>query len=183
MDFLELVKEKRYSVRKFKTDKIEKEKLDYILEAGRLAPTAANFQPQRILVIQSEEGLEKVKECTRYQFGAPCVLLVCFDNTTCWKSSQNGNRNGGDVDTSIVLTHIMLAAADQGLGSTWVGAFSHDKARELFNIPEYLQPVAMLPVGYATDDYLPNPWHTKRFELGHTTFFETFDGITEGEKH
>ncbi len=82
MDFLQLAKEQRYSVRKFKADKIEKEKLDLILEAGRIAPTAANFQPQRILVIDSEEGLTKLKTCTPYHFNAPLALLICYDYET-----------------------------------------------------------------------------------------------------
>ena len=182
MSFLELAKEKRYSVRKFKSQPVEKEKLDLILEAGRIAPTACNYQPQRILVIENETALEKLKQCTGCHFDAPLALMICYDQTTVWKNKTNGTI-GGDVDASIVTTHMMLEIADLGLATTWVGAFNHQKARELFDIPEYLVPVALLPVGYAADEVGPHPWHFKRFETDHTVFYNSFDGVTEGEAH
>lgn len=182
MNFLELAKALRYSVRKFKAQAVEKEKLEYILEAGRVAPTACNYQPQRILVIESETAHEKIKQCTSWNFGAPIVLMICYDKTTCWKNKANGTI-GGDVDASIVTTHMMLAAAEQGLGTTWVGGFSHQKVRELFELPDYLVPVALLPVGYPADDVEPHPWHFKRFDTNHTVFYYPFDGITEGDAH
>ena len=182
MDFLQLVRDKRYSVRKFKAQAVEKEKLDYILEAGRVAPTACNYQPQRILVIENEAAHEKLKQCTSWYFGAPVVLMICYDKSTCWKNKTNGTCDG-DVDASIVTTHMMLAAAELGLGTTWVGAFHHQKARELFNIPDYLVPVALLPIGYPADGVEPHPWHLKRFDTGHSVFYNSFDGITEGETH
>ena len=117
MNFLELAKDKRYSVRKFKAQAVEKEKLDYILEAGRVAPTACNYQPQRILVIENEAAHEKLKQCTSWYFGAPVVLMICYDKSTCWKNKTNGTF-GGDVDASIVTTQMMLAAAELGLGTT-----------------------------------------------------------------
>lgn len=117
MNFLQLAKDQRYSVRKFKDQAVEKEKLDLILEAGRIAPTAANFQPQRILVIEDAAAHEKLKQCTAWYFGAPVVLMVCYDKTTCWKNKTNGTI-GGDVDASIVTTHMMLQAAELGLGTT-----------------------------------------------------------------
>ncbi len=182
MDFLQLATEQRYSVRKFKTDRIDKEKLDLILEAGRVAPTAANFQPQRILVIDSEEGLTKLKTCTPYHFNAPLVLLVCYDYETCWKHQHSGKASG-DVDASIVTTHMMLEAASLGIGNTWVAAFDHDKIRELFNIPDYLMPVALLPLGYPASDAAPHPVHYKRFDINHTVFHNSFDDLSKGEKH
>ncbi len=182
MDFLQLAKDQRYSVRKFKKDKIEKEKLDLILEAGRIAPTAANFQPQRILVLDSEESLTKLKSCTTYHFNAPLTLLICYDHGSCWKHQQSG-KSGGDVDAGIVTTHMMLQAASLGIGSTWVAAFDHDKIKELFSIPEYLVPVALLPLGYPASDARPHPVHYKRFDLSHTIFYNSFDGISQGENH
>ena len=182
MNFLQLAKNQRYSVRKFKDQPVDKEKLDLILEAGRIAPTACNYQPQRILVIEDAVAHEKLKQCTSWYFGAPVVLLVCYDKTTVWKNKTNGTV-GGDVDVSIVTTHMMLQAAELGLGTTWVGGFNHQKARELFHIPDYLVPVAMLPIGYPADDVEPHPWHFKRFDMEHTVFYNSFDGITEGEAH
>jgi len=182
MDFLQLAKEQRYSVRKFKPDRIEKEKLDLILEAGRVAPTAANFQPQRILVIDNEEGLTKLKTCTPYLFDAPLALLICYDRETCWKHQQSG-KSGGEVDASIVTTHMMLEAANLGIGNTWVAGFDCDRIRELFSLPDYLVPVALLPLGYPAADASPHPVHFKRFELDHTVFYNSFEGVSQGEKH
>lgn len=182
MTFLELARDKRYSVRKFKEQPVEKEKLDYILEAGRIAPTACNYQPQRILVIESDEAREKLKLCTPCHFDAPVVLMICYDKTTCWKNKKNGTC-GGEVDASIITTHMMLAAAEQGLGATWVGAFKLAELREKFALPDYLVPVALLPIGYPDDDAEPHPWHSIRFDVGHTVFYNSFDGLTEGEEH
>ena len=182
MDFLQFAKEQRYSVKQFKDQLVEKEKLDLILEAGRIAPTACNYQPQRILVIEDKPGLEKLKQCTSYHFDAPLALMICYDQTTVWKNKTNGTI-GGDVDASIVTTHMMLEVAQLGLATTWVGAFNHQKARELFEIPDYLAPVALLPIGYAADGAEPNPLHWKRFDMDHSVFYNSFDGITEGKAH
>ena len=182
MDFMQLAREQRYSVRKFKDRPVEKEKVDLILEAGRIAPTACNYQPQRILVIEDEAALGKLKQCTSSHFDALLALMICYDKTTCWKNKTNGTI-GGDVDASIVTTQMMLEVAELGLATTWVGAFNHQKARELFEIPDYLVPVALLPIGYAADGVEPHPWHFKRFDIDHTVFYNSFDGITEGEAH
>jgi nitroreductase len=119
MEFEELARN-RYSLRKFSPKPVEKEKLDLILEAGRLAPTACNYQPQRILVIKSEEALAKLKKCTPYVFDAPTALLVCYDGKVSWKRGYDG-KESGDIDASIVGTHLMMEAAQLGLGTTWVG--------------------------------------------------------------
>lgn len=182
MDLLELMQEQRFSVRKFKEQAVEREKLEAILEAGRIAPTACNYQPQRIMVIEEKAVREKLKQCTVYDFGAPITLLVCYDKTTCWKNATNGTI-GGDVDVSIVTTQMMLQATALGLGTTWVGGFNHQKARELFHIPDYLVPVVLLPIGYPADDIKPSALHSKRFDMGHSVFYNSFDGITEGEPH
>lgn len=182
MSFMQLAKEQRFSVRKFKAQPVEKEKLDLILEVGRLAPTACNYQPQRILVIEDAGAMDKLRQCTNCHFNAPVVLLVCYDKTTVWKNRTNGTV-GGDVDASIVTTHMMLQAAELGLGTTWVGAFDHQKTRELFSLPEYLVPVALLPIGYPEDGVEPHPWHIKRYPIEHTVFYNSFEGITEGEEH
>ncbi|ASW43787.1 nitroreductase family protein [Clostridium isatidis] len=180
MEFLQLAKD-RYSVRKFSDKKVEKEKLDLILEAGRVAPTAVNFQPQRILVIDSEESLEKVKSCTRFHFDAPLTLLICYDSTVSWKRSYD-QKEMGEVDASIVITHMMLQAAELGLGTTWVGHFDPEAIREKFDLPEYLIPVALLPMGYPSSDSKPNPLHEKRYDIDKTVFYNSFEGITPGKK-
>lgn len=178
MDFLQLVKE-RYSVRKFSDRKVEKEKLDMILEAGRVAPTAVNYQPQRILVIDSNESLEILKACTPYHFHAPMALLVCYDRSVSWKRSFD-QEDMGAVDASIVTTQMMLEASSLGLGTTWVGHFDPEILRTAFQIPDFLIPVALLPLGYPREDCVPHPFHEKRFDMEHSVFFNSFEGIQKG---
>jgi len=161
--FLELAK-KRYSARSFSQQPIDPEKLALILEAGRIAPTACNNQPQRLKVITSADDLVKVDECTPCRFNAPTVLLICYDKTVCWQRGFDGAFSG-EVDASIITTHLMLAAADIGLGSCWVMYFDPAKTVELFDLPEDIVPVAFLPIGYPTDDTSPGPRHTERFDL------------------
>lgn len=179
MNFLQLAKE-RYSVRKFSDKKVEREKLDLILEAGRVAPTAVNYQPQRILAIENEESLAKLKSCTPYHFNAPLALLVCYDSTVSWKRNHD-NEDMGIVDASIVTTHMMFQAHGLGLGTTWVGHFNPDIIKETFELPEYLVPVALLPIGYPRSDSAPHTLHGKRYDINDTVFFNSFEGITQGK--
>lgn len=175
MSFLELAKE-RYSVRKFSGQKVEPAVVEQLLEAGRIAPTAANFQPQRILVLDSEENLQKLKDCTKYHFDAPLALLVCYDKTVSWKRSHD-NHDEGEIDASIVTTHLMLQAASLGLGSTWVGYFDPEAIRSSFSLPENMIPVALLPIGYPAQDCAPSSNHTKRLPLDKTVFYNSFAGL------
>ena len=162
-DFFELAAE-RYSVRSFSSKAVEPEKQERILETGRIAPTAHNDQPQRIKVITSAGDLAKVDECTPCRFGAPMVLLVCYDKTVCWKRPFDSALSG-EVDASIVTTHMMLAAHGLGLGTCWVMYFDPAKATELFALPENIIPVAMLPVGYPAESASPSPMHGKRHDI------------------
>lgn len=175
MDFLELAKE-RYSVRKFTDKKIEKEKLDLILEAGRVAPTAVDFQPQRILVMDNEESLEKLKLCTKYHFDAPLALLVCYDSSVSWKRVCD-KKDEGVIDASIVATHMMLEIQELGLGSTWVGHFDAQLIKKEFNIPENIVPVALLPIGYPRSDAKPASNHFKRYDIDKTVFYNDFSKL------
>ena len=172
MNFLELA-QKRYSVRKFSDMKVEKDKLDLILEAGRMAPTACNYQPQRILVIDSEEGMTKLSLCTPYKFNQSLALLVCYDESISWKRSFDG-KNDGEVDASIVATHMMLEAAELGIGSTWFGHFDPVALRKTFNIPVNIIPTALLLMGYPSDDAVPNKLHHERLNISQTTFYGSF---------
>lgn len=172
MSFLELAQE-RYSVRKFNSKPVEEEKIKYILETGRAAPTACNGQPQRILVIKGAAALEKLKTCTCSHFDAPLALLVCFDKESAWVREYDG-KNSGEIDAAIVTTHLMMAAADTGIGSTWVMHFDPEKIRRAYNIPMAFVPVAILPMGYAAEDAEPFPGHFERRSLGGTTFYDSF---------
>ena len=158
-NFLELAAG-RYSVRKFADRPIEQEVLDQILKAGHLAPTACNFQPQKILVINSREALEKLSRCTRSFFNAPAAMLICYDKNLCWKRGAD-EKPSGEVDASIVATHLMLQAAALGVGSTWVMSFDPKAMRSEFNIPENIVEVALLVMGYPAPDAEPSPRHTQ----------------------
>lgn len=171
MELLELLR-KRYSVRKFEDKKVEQDKLDLILEAGRVAPTACNFQPQRVLVIESREALEKLKKCTPFHFNAPLALLICYDKSVSWKRGDNYDM--GTVDASIVTTQMMLEIENIGLGTTWVGSFNVDELKKEFDIPENFEPIAILPLGYPAKDTAPNPHHEERYEIRHTVFYNKF---------
>ena len=167
MDFLELAKE-RYSVRMYSNQPIEKEKINRILEAGRVAPTAHNNQPQRIYVIQSEEAREKVKKCTRYSFSAPCILLICYNEDESWYGPDN---KLGSIDASIVTTHMIMEATELGLGTVWVGSFNAEIAKSEFALPKNIIPVAFLPVGYPAEMAKPSPMHANRKDMSETVSY------------
>ena len=164
---------KRYSVRLFSSQEVEKEKLEYVLRAGQLAPTAGNYQPHRILVIEDRQARAKLRECTEYHFNAPVSLMVCSKKEEAWNRPYDG-KNSGDIDCSIVTTQMMLAAADIGLGTTWVMYFDPTKTREVFNIPPSLEPVAILVMGYPAENAVPSPNHTARKSLKEIVSYNTF---------
>ena len=172
MDFLKLAKE-RYSVRKFSDRTVEKESIEKILEAGHIAPTGCNYQPQRILVINSESALAKLKECTRCHFDAPCAMLICYNKEECWTRPYDGNQSG-IVDASIVTTHMMLEASELDIGSTWVMHFNPLKIKEEFAVPENFEPVALLVMGYPADDAVPNERHNIYRPIEETVFYNEF---------
>lgn len=159
MDFLTLAA-KRYSVRKFENKPIEDEVLEKVLKAGHLAPTACNLQPQKIFVLKSAEALEKIRGCTPCHFDAPTILMVCNDTNIDWKRPFDG-KTSGDIDASIVTTHMILEAAELGLGTTWVMFFEPAKVIEAFNLPENIVPTCLLPIGYPAADAAPADLHDK----------------------
>ena len=146
MNFLELAK-KRYTVRAYTKQIVEKEKLDVILEAGRVAPTGANRQPQRLIVIQDKEGLNKIGKAANI-YGASLAIIVCSDVNKTWTRPFD-NKKLTDIDASIVTDHMMLAATDLGLGSVWVCYFKPEVLKAEFNLPPNLEPVNILVIGYA----------------------------------
>jgi nitroreductase len=169
MDYAKLTA-KRYSVRQFKDKPIEEEKIGLLLEAARLAPTAANRQPQRIFLITKEEGLKKIDKCTPCRFGAPAVFLICYDKPLCWVRPFD-QQNSGQVDASIVTTQIMYQAEDIGLGTTWVMRFDPAVTVKEFNLPENLIPVSMLIFGYPADDAVPSEKHFQRQPLENILYY------------
>ncbi len=160
MTFMELAKA-RYSVRGFADKAVEQEKLDKIIEAGIVAPTAKNQQPFRIYVMKSAEAMEKMNKLTRCIYGAPIALLVCYNEEEAWHSPFNEEYDAGEMDATIVLTHMMLEAWELGIGSCWVGLFDHDEAAKEFGLPAEIKPVAVMPLGYAAEGAGPSPRHTE----------------------
>ncbi len=170
MNFLAIAK-RRYACRKYKQDRVEPEKLAAILEAAHVAPTGANRQPQRLIVIQSADGLAKLTRCTR-DFGAPCAIIVCADTTEVWQRKYDGKKIG-DIDASIITDHMMLAAAAEGLDTLWICMFKPETLREEFQIPAHLEPVNILLIGYADEDAASPDRHSEtRKPLAETVFFE-----------
>lgn len=168
MEFMELIKD-RYSVRSFSDKKVEKEKIDLILEAASVAPTAANLQPQKIYIINTKESLKKINELTPCIYNAQTVFLVCSDESLAWKSTVE-DYSSGEMDATIVCTHMMLEAWTLGIGSTWVRLFDSNKIIEEFNLPENLKPVCLLPIGYPTEDCKPHPiWHETNKKISEFT--------------
>lgn len=161
MDFSALIK-RRYSVRAYRSDPVEKDKLDQVLEAARLAPTAANRQPFRIIVSHSEGRQEEMRRLYDRDWfvEAPILICVCAVKSEAWVSKEK--RNYVYVDVAIVMDHIILAATDLGLGTCWVGAFDKDVAREVFGLPDDFEPILMTPLGYGADH--PEPKERRPIE-------------------
>ena len=158
MDFLELAKE-RYSVRKMTDEKIKQEDLNKILEAARLSPTAKNLQRERLLVVNTEEGIEKMKQCTSCDFGASTIIVISYEKDD-EENESEFSRKYGLIDTGIVATHMCLEATALGLGTTMVGLFDRELAKKLFNIPAKFEPELLLPIGYI--DRKPSILHERR---------------------
>lgn len=148
MSLLELAK-KRYSVRQYKEQEIEPEKLEKILNAAHVAPTAANRQPVRLIVVQSEEAKEKLNLAAN-TFHAPVAIIVCADHSLAWKRPFDGKLTT-DIDASILTDHMMLEATDLGLGSVWICYFQPNIIKKEFALPDSLEPVNILAIGYADD--------------------------------
>ena len=167
MTFQELAR-MRYSVRAYQDTPIEEEKLNQILEAGRIAPTACNNQPQKIYVARSEEARKKLASVSRCTFGAPVILVVCYDHDRNWKNRLMPGYESGETDAAIVCTHMMLQAAELGIGSCWVGMFNAREVSEVLGLPENVTVSALLPMGYAAENAQPAPLHTQYREFGDT---------------
>ncbi len=172
MDFLELARN-RYSVRSFSDALIARHELELILRAGQLAPTACNRQPQRVLVIDGAAALAKLRRCTECHFNAPAALLVCCDTNACWTRRYDG-KSSGDIDASIVATHMMLEAAQLGIGTTWVMYFDPEAIRREFALPAGVEPVALLVMGYPAADAQPSPMHAQTLPLDRLVAHDSF---------
>ena len=170
MSFLELAND-RYSERHFDPRPVEQAKIDRILAAGRAAPTACNYQPQRIYVMQSEGALRKVRSIRVSHFNAPLMMLVCYDEETAWHNpGDHGYENycSGEQDAAIVAATMMYEAEELGVHTVWLRGFDSRQIAEAFNLPDNHIPVMMFAMGYPSADAEPGPWHYQRKPLEET---------------
>lgn len=172
MEFEKLISE-RYSVRSFKPEHLPQNVLNKIIDAGHKAPTGCNLQPQRILVLNTDKSIKKLKECTKCHFDAPCALLVCHNENESWRRPYDGALSS-PVDAAIVATHMMLAAHNEGIGCCWVMHFDPQKITETFNLSKGIIPYALLVMGYPSKDAKPLEMHFKTRPKEEVVFFDSF---------
>lgn len=170
MEFSDVVKN-RYSCKKYDSSKVvSDEKLNAILEAGRVAPTAKNLQEQKIYVIQSKEMIAKVDEVTPCRYGAPVVICVAFNKNNVF-TYPGDKRDSGIEDASIVATHMVLAAFNEGVDSCWVNFFDPDVLAKSLGLPEDEEILMLLDLGYAAEGAGPLANHGSRKDLSETVKF------------
>lgn len=170
MEFQEVI-EKRYSVRGYQSKEVEKEKLEKVLNAARIAPTAANKQPFRLIVVETK-GKEKELNTiypAEWFTEAPIILCACAVKSESW--TRRDGRNFVDVDTTIVMDHIILTATEQGLGTCWIAAFDEEAAREVLKIPDDMEPLLFTPLGYPNAE----PRGPGRRELDELVIYHKWD--------
>lgn len=171
MDFSELI-EKRYSVRAYRRDTVEEEKLERVLEAARLAPTAANRQPFQLVVIHTQGREDELQQIYRKAWFVEPPLLICACGLVDKAWTRRDGKSYVDVDVAIVMDHLILAAANEGLGTCWVGAFDADAARRVLGLPDEVEPIAFTPLGYAADE----PGEKKRKSLEELVRYKRWSG-------
>ncbi len=152
MSFQELIR-KRYSVRAYKPDPVPDDLLAQVLEAGRLAPTAANRQPFRVIVIHTQGREAELNRIYPREWfvQAPLILCVCTVQAEAWQRARYDGKSHADVDATIVMDHMVLAATELGLGGCWIAAFNPAAAREILGLPEGVEPVLFTPLGFPAD--------------------------------
>lgn len=172
MHFSELITA-RYSVRNFTNQHLDNAVVEQILKAGHLAPTGCNYQPYRVLVLNTDPAIEALKKCTKCHFNAPTAFLVCYHRGECWTRKYDGHP-AGIIDASIVTTFMMLKATELGVGSTWVMHFDPAAMRREFQIPDTLEPVALLVMGYPGPDAKPLHLHNEFRPLEELVTYDSF---------
>lgn len=151
-NFLEIV-EKRKSIRSYKNIEVEKEKLDYVIEAFRKAPSAKNLQPWKLVIVNDKNIIKELAvACKNQTFigEAPVVIVACAKEDEAY-GTMGGYLNSYPVDIGIAFEHVMLAATEQGLGTCWIGAFYEKAVKEIIKAPENVRVVALTPLGYPNE--------------------------------
>ena len=162
MQVLELMKQ-RCSVRQYQDRRIERDKLLYVLEAARVAPSACNNQPWRFFVIEDPSSIAKIAPGWVSAARTQVLIVACGDHRLAWK--RNDGKDHCDIDMAIAVDHMTLAAAEIGLGTCWICSFDAKRCAQLLNLPEHLEPVALLPIGYPAEGKSPDRHATERKPL------------------
>ena len=172
MNFLEMAKA-RCSVRSYLDREVEQEKLEKILCAAHVAPTAANLQPVRLIVVRERAGLEKLGRAANI-YGAPLAIIACADHSRAWTRPFD-QKQTADIDASILTDHMMLEATELGLGSVWICYFKPDVLRREFKLPDDLEPINILAIGYAREGRADPERHaTQRIPLEELVHYGEF---------
>jgi nitroreductase len=150
LDVFEAIKTRR-STRNYTDKPVEPEKLDRILEAARLSPSAVNFQPWNFIVVKDHATKENLSEAYPQPWfkKAPIIIVTCATPEKAWK--RKDGEEFWKIDAAIAMQDIVLAATAEGLGTCWIGAFEEAKAKEALGIPQNVRVVAMTPLGYAAE--------------------------------
>jgi nitroreductase len=164
MNFLDLTKQ-RYSCRNYEQRSVEQEKLAYVMECVRLAPSAVNRQPWRFHIVTDEAEKTKLQGCYHRDWfaTAPMYIIASILHDEEWVRSDG--KPHGDIDIAIAVEHLCLAATEQGLATCWVCNFDADQCKKLFELPEQEEPAVLIPIGYAADE----PKEKKRKEMEEIT--------------
>jgi len=168
MEFTNLIAA-RYSVRAYKPEPVEDDKLRAVLDAARLAPTACNRQPIRFVVIHTAGRQQELKRVYGAEWftAAPIVICVCALPSEAWVRKLD-SKNHCEIDAAIAMDHLILAATDAGLGTCWICAFDPIAAREVLGLPDGVEPIAFTPLGYAAD----SPSEKKRKPMEELVIYE-----------
>lgn len=161
MDIYEIMR-KRRSVRSYKSEPVEEEKLKRILAAAVSAPSAANRQPIYIAVIKDKKIKQQLKQVynAEWFYTAPIIICACSIPEKAWKRSDG--KNYADIDATIAMDHLILAATAEGLATCWIAAFKAPLVKTILNLPSGIEPVALTPVGYPMN--IPEPTYRKPLE-------------------
>ena len=163
MDFNTVI-QRRYSCRSFSHQPVDQKKVDRILDAGRIAPTAVNKQPVHVWAVTNPDMLDAIKGVTRSNYGAPLILVVGCRPSEAWVRRYDG-KNGAEVDASIVATYLMLAAENEGLATLWVGSFDPALLKGILPDTAGYELVAMINVGYPAEGSEPSAMHGRRISM------------------
>ncbi len=158
MDLYEVIRTRR-SIRAYKQNSVEEDKLQRILDAVKSAPSAANRQPVHFIVVKNDEVKQRLKDAysQRWFFTAPIIICACAIADKAWK--RNDGKEYVNVDVAIAMDHLILAASAEGLGTCWIAAFKPEVVKEALNIPDNIEPLVLTPLGYP--ETIPEPTYRK----------------------